>query len=122
MNNFIRLDPKAVFIITMGGILIALLGWHGATYGHGGKTHEDNTFTALKALQKATALYDKLLSDGKLDASWETQLADIAISARKRNGRDEIAVAFQRAEGSPAAVFIFFTAQGEYAGSNFSGQ
>lgn len=88
----------------------------------GGKAHENNTFTALQALQKATDLYDKLLSAGKMDPSWETQLADIAISTRQKDGHDEIVVAFHRAKGTPATVFIFFTAQGEYTGSNFSGQ
>lgn len=116
--HFLAAHKKVIY----SGILITMIGWHSASFGHGGKAHEDNSFTALQVLQKATDLYDQLLSDDKLDPSWETQLVDIAITTRQIGGRDEIVVAFHRAKGSPATVFIFFTAQGEYAGSNFSGQ
>ncbi len=122
MKNFNRHRGKSVYGFVFCSIFIALFGWYGACYAHGGKSHEDNPFTALQALQKATELYDQLLIDGKLDDSWETQLVDIAISDRQNNGKDEIVVSFRRAKGSPDKVFIFFTVQGEYAGSNFSGQ
>jgi len=89
-------------------------------FGHGGK-HSDK-FTQLQALQKATKLFDQLVTKGKLDQSWETGLENVAISKRKNKGNDEVVVSFQRKEGDPKAVFIFFNSNGKYVGSNFTGQ
>ncbi len=89
-------------------------------FGHGGK-HSDK-FTQLQALQKATKLFDQLVTKGKLDQSWETGLENVAISKRKNKGNDEVVVSFQRKEGDPKAVYIFFNSNGKYVGSNFTGQ
>jgi hypothetical protein len=89
-------------------------------FGHGGK-HSDK-FTQLQALQKATKLLDQLVTKGKLDQNWETGLENVAISKRKNNGKDEVVVSFQRQEGDPKAVYIFFDSNGKYTGSNFSGE
>ena len=88
-------------------------------FGHAGK-HADK-FTHLQALQKATKLFDQLVSKGKLDESWELGLQNVSISKRKNKGKDEVVVSFQREEGDPKAVYIFFGADGKYAGSNFTG-
>jgi hypothetical protein len=87
-------------------------------FGHGGK-HAAGEFTHLQALQKATEMYDRLIENGKLDQSWETTLMRVNVSNRNEM---EIVVSFQRAEGEPQSVYIFFTAKGEYAGSNFTGE
>ena len=89
-------------------------------FGHGGK-HSDK-FTQLQALQKATKLIDQLVAKGKLDGGWETDLQNVAISKRKNKGKDEVVVSFQRQEGDPKAVYIFFSPGGKYAGSNFTGE
>ena len=89
-------------------------------FGHGGK-HSDK-FTQLQALQKATKLFDQLVTKGKLDQSWETGLENVAISKRTNKGKDEVVVSFQRKDGDPKAVFIFFNSDGKYVGSNFTGQ
>jgi len=89
-------------------------------FGHGGK-HSDK-FTQLMALQKATKLFDQLITKGKLDQSWETGLKNVAISKRKNKGEDEVLVSFQRKEGDPKAVYIFFDSNGKYVGSNFTGK
>lgn len=91
-------------------------------YAHGGKKHGDNEFTAFKALQKATALYDRLIINGKLDETWETGLKSIDVNTRENNGMTETRVGFHRSEGTPGAVYIFFTADGNYSGSNFDGK
>ena len=90
--------------------------------GHGGKTHADDAFTPLKALQKATGLFDRLIVSGKIDESWETGLLTANITKRENEGRDEVVVSFKRSTGSPDTVYIFFTSDGKYAGSNFSGK
>lgn len=89
---------------------------------HGGKKHDGETFTALQALQKATELYDRLIINGKLDETWETDLEKAEVTAREVSGPKEYRVGFHRRAGSPAAVFIFFSAEGQYSGSNFDGQ
>lgn len=102
-------------LVLIAGIISATL-----VFGHGGK-HSDK-FTQLQALQKATKLYDQLIEKGKLNQSWETGLENVAISTRKHEGKDEVVVAFQRQEGDPIAVYIFFNSNGKYAGSNFTGE
>ena len=89
-------------------------------FGYGGK-HSDK-FTQLQALQKATKLFDQLVTKGKLDQSWETGIENVAISKRKNKGKDEVVVSFQRKEGDPKTVYIFFDSNGKYVGSNFTGQ
>lgn len=89
-------------------------------FGHGGK-HSDK-FTQLQALQNATKLLDQLVTKGKLDEGWETDLQNVAISKRKDKGKDKVVVSFQRQEGAPKAVYIFFNSDGKYAGSNFTGE
>ena len=88
---------------------------------HGGK-HAADEFTHLQALQKATEMYDRLIANGKLDQSWETKLIRVNVSNRQKGENKEIVVSFQRAEGEPQSVYIFFTAKGKYAGSNFTGE
>lgn len=91
-----------------------------AAFGHGGK-HADE-FTHLQALQKATQLYDKLISTKKLETSWETKLEKVTVSERQKGQKKEIVVVFYREKGDPAAVYIFFNAAGKYIGSNFTGE
>jgi hypothetical protein len=91
-----------------------------AAFGHGGK-HAD-TFTHLQALQKATQLYDKLISNKKLDQSWETNLKQVTVSNRQKGDKKEIVVVFHRGKGEPPAVYIFFNTAGKYTGSNFTGE
>ncbi|UCF91129.1 MAG: hypothetical protein JSW39_23090 [Desulfobacterales bacterium] len=103
-------------------LVLAVLTAATAVYSHGGKQHGGNAFTHLQALQKATELYDGLIAKGKLDESWEIHLAQVAVANRQHNNQEEVVVAFHRNQGNPPAVFIFFTADGKYAGSNFTGE
>lgn len=114
-NKKYRIWFYSIFIFT-------LLVFASPASGHGGKTHKDNSFTALQALQKASAMFDKLIVSNKLPESWETGLLKVEILIRKKNGKSEYVVAFHRAEGEPAAVYFFFTMEGKYSGSNFTGK
>ena len=105
-----------VAIIVIVGIVMTTVG----AFGHGGK--HSGTFTHLQALQKATLLFDKLISSGKLDQSWETGLEKATVSKRENGDKNEIVVEFHRVEGDPTAVYIFFDASGKYTGSNFTGE
>jgi len=100
---------------------LAILFASGQVHGHGGKKH-GSSFTALQALQKATELYDKLVVSGKLPDSWETDLKKVDILNRQKGDQREYVVSFKRSAGEPKTVYIFFTAEGEYSGSNFTGE
>ena len=92
-----------------------------AAFSHSGK-HTGGDFTHLQALQTATALYDKLIGNGKLDQTWETGLQKVTLSNRQNGDKKEVVVAFHRRGGDPGAVYIFLGADGKYAGSNFTGE
>lgn len=91
-------------------------------HSHGGKTHGEETFTALQALQKATQLYDRLIVSGKLPEEWETGLQTIRIVTLNSAEKPEYVVQFERAKGNPISVYFFFNQDGEYSGSNFTGK
>ena len=109
-----------VAAITVFFILFILSGI--PAFGHGPKGHETYEFNNLEALQKGLMLYNKLIEKGKLHESWEIGLADVQVYIRKKSEKDEIVVRFNRTEGEPKSVYIFFNANGEYSGSNFSGE
>ncbi len=64
----------------------------------------------------------ELVGSGKLGESWETDLANVEISNRRKVGYTEYVVSFRRSTGDPKTVYIFFTADGKYSGSNFTGK
>ena len=103
-------------------VAVGVSGVSALVYAHGGKGHGAGEFTHLEALKKATEIYDKLIESNKLDASWETDLERVTIAERRKDDATETVVTFQRKKGEPRSVFIFFTDQGRYAGSNFTGK
>jgi len=90
-------------------------------FSHGGK-HAPGEFTHLQALKKATELYDNLIEKEKLDQSWENTLFQVDVFKRGTDDKYEIVVSFERTEGDPKTVYIFFNASGKYVGSNFTGE
>ena len=79
-------------------------------------------FSALQAVQKAIPLYDRLIVSGKLPEDWETDLSLIQIDIRATEGDREYVIQFKRSAGAPDSVYFYFTRNGEYAGSNFTGK
>lgn len=106
----------AIFFISISFLVLASL-----AFSHGGK-HAPGEFTNLQALKKATELYDQLIENGKLDPTWEHTLSQVDVFKREAEDKNEIVVSFQRANGDPKTVYIFFNAGGRYAGSNFTGE
>jgi hypothetical protein len=116
-------NSKQLLIITIISTIIALsLTVSPAAFGHGGKQHKENEFTALSALQKATKLYSQLIAKGKLSENWEINLSNIEISTLNSNNTIEYMVSFAKSNGEPKEVFIFFDSNGNYNGSNFTGK
>ena len=93
-----------------------------ATLAHGGKGHDPGAFTPLTAIQKATEMFDQLISLKKLDDTWETQLIRIEVISRKISENQEFVVLYKRSSGNPDTVYFFFDITGKYTGSNFTGK
>jgi hypothetical protein len=74
------------------------------------------------AAKKGITLYDKLVAGGKLGETWETRLTEIKVFSRSRKNAKEFVVQFDRDQGDPQSVYIFFNEEGEYSGSNFTGK
>ena len=91
-------------------------------FAHGPKGHSAGTFTSFEAVKQGVKLYDKLLAAGKLDESWEIGLSNIIVLMREREGKKELVVKFTRSQGDPSSVYIFFSNEGQYSGSNFTGK
>ena len=107
--------------VVIGLLLIGFLISASLAYSHGGK-HAPGEFTHLQALKKATELYDQLIGKGKLDQSWENKLSQVDVFKRGTDDKYEIVVSFERTEGDPKTVYIFFSTSGKYVGSNFTGE
>jgi hypothetical protein len=122
MNN-VRISLGCSFLGSIAAVvaLFTILSVTGLVFAHGGKKHADS-FTALQALQEGTDLFNQLVGSGKLDESWETDLANVGITNRQKGGHTEYVVSFQRSTGDPKTVYIFFSADGKYSGSNFTGE
>ncbi len=122
MNRYSGNCPlsRAILITVILGTI--MLGSAAAVLGHGGKSHGGTGFSALQAVQKATGMYDRLITSGKLPEEWETGLERIIISDRQSGDQREYVVQFQRQAGKPNSVYFFFDQKGEYSGSNFSGE
>ena len=118
-SNVFSEVKKRYFVI--GFMILSMLISASVAFSHGGK-HAAGEFTHLQALKKAMGLYDQLIAKGKLDQTWERGLEKVEVSNRLKGGKEEVAVTFHRAEGEPKAVYIFFSAGGKYAGSNFTGE
>jgi hypothetical protein len=102
-------------------LLVLFLVLTSIAFSHGGK-HAPGEFTHLQALKKGTELYDQLIGKGKLDQSWENKLSQVDVFKRGTDDKYEIVVSFERTEGDPKTVYIFFNTSGKYVGSNFTGE
>jgi hypothetical protein len=122
MNSTIYIK-KALRKTGSGLVLItAILFMAVPAFGHGGKEHAEGSFTPLQALVKATKMYEQLVTANKLVETWETHLIKVEISTREHPDTKELVVSFSRSIGNSKTVYIFFSEDGEYIGSNFTGK
>lgn len=121
--NFTKYIKKEFRKTGSGLVLItAILFISVPAFGHGGKEHAEGSFTPLQALLKASKMYEQLITANKLEETWETHLVTIEISARGNSGNKELVVSFSRSIGNSKTVYIFFSEDGKYIGSNFTGK
>jgi hypothetical protein len=113
---------KHVYGIGLVILLLLLSGFmSGTSFSHGPKKHSEG-FTSLQAVKKGLNMFDRLIGQGKLGESWETDLDSIEVATRASGKQKEFVVKFNRAKGEPKSCFIFFSEKGEYKGSNFTGE
>jgi hypothetical protein len=122
MISWLKLDKIRIRILYQAFFCLLVVSWGIPIFGHGPKGHDDMEFTALMAAKKGVELYDSLVTSGKLDESWETELTDISVLIRNNKIKKENIVEFKRSNGNPRSIYIFFTEKGEYNGSNFTGE
>lgn len=84
-------------------------------------TPGQDKFTPFMATLLAIRHYDDLIDSKKLSSEWDTDLKAIKVSTRKILNILEYVVEFERTKGEPGSFFIFFTHDGLYSGSNFTG-
>jgi hypothetical protein len=108
------------FAPLLAALVVGLFAFSAAA--HGPKGHGGQSFTALAAAKKGITLYDKLVADGKIGETWETRLTAIKVFVRGTENTKEFVVQFDRDLGDPQSVYIFFDQNGEYSGSNFTGE
>jgi hypothetical protein len=113
-----RFYQRPAFLI---GLLAAFLLPTVSLHAHGGKQHGAVEFTHLEAVRKATDLFEKLIATKKIDSDWEVNLEQVRVFDRRKGDKTELGVSFTRSTGDPKVLYIFFTSQGEYTGSNFTG-
>lgn len=122
MRHLITRNIRAAgFFLIVVVLLLSFLTVQPA-HSHGGKTHGEEAFTALQAVQKATQLYDRLIVSGKLSEGWETKLKNIAVSIRNTDNKREYVVQFEITQEEQSSVYFFFDQDGAYSGSNFTGK
>lgn len=120
MSNYLKNAPKYFFTLIV--FLLAFYISVPLVSAHGPKGHGDAEFNALEAVKKGITLYDKLVASGKLNEPWETDLTNIEVFPQQNGKKSEIVVKFSRAKGEPQSVYIFFTENGDYSASNFTGK
>ena len=113
---------KFNYVVCLLGMIIIVTAIATPALSHGPKGHSEGIFTVFQAVKKSVALYDKLVVSGKMAESWETDLVTIEVTNRGAESKKEFVVKFIRSTSDPRAVFIFFSGNGEYKGSNFTGK
>jgi len=120
MSSYQEKIKRQAAIMIASSFAIWVLASTTPVFAHGGKPHSE-AFTALQAVQKATELYDRLIRAQKLPEEWETGLSSIHVSTRQAENKPEFVVQFKRIKDEPNSVYFFFNREGEYSGSNFTG-
>ncbi len=124
-------SSKGSFILAHGlGISIVLLSgtWTGTpafASGSGvGHSHSKSPATKDEVTETAKKVRDKLISDGKIDASWK-DIAPESTEPKDFGKKKEWVVSFKDAKATDKAketLYLFFSETGNYLAVNFTGK
>lgn len=119
MNNLIKV-PLLVLMFLFGQTVFAGPGG-GHSHDHG---HLHGPISSEQAVKKATKHVQKLVKKGKIDASW-SGVASKSVEEKSFGHGPEWVVTFEnKAAEDPEkqTLYVFYTINGKYLASNFSGQ
>lgn len=89
--------------------------------GHG---HSHGPITSDRAVEKATKHVEKLVQNGKIDASWSGATSK-SVEEKSFGHGPEWVVAFENKaieDPEKQTLYVFYTLNGKYLASNFTGQ
>lgn len=116
MTHLIKL-PLLLLIFLFGQATLAGPG-HGHSHDHHGP------ITSEQAITKASLQIKKLVSNGKIDASWADVTSNSAEKKSFGHGPEWVVTFENKAVEDPSKqiLYVFYTINGEYLASNFTGQ
>lgn len=119
MNYLIRVSLFVVILLFGQAALAGPGGGHSHDHGHA-----SDPITSEQAVKKASKHVQKLVKKGKIDASWSGVMAK-SVEEKTYGHGPEWVVAFQNKSievPEKQTLYIFYTINGKYLASNFTGQ
>lgn len=119
MNYLIRV-PLLVLMFLFDQTALAGSGT-GHSHDHG---HHHGPIISEQAVKKATKHVQKLVKKGKLDASW-SEVASKSVEEKSYGHGPEWVVTFENKaieDPEKQTLYVFYTINGKYLASNFTGQ
>ncbi|MFV1873863.1 MAG: DUF6488 family protein [Oleiphilus sp.] len=119
MKYFISV-PLIIMMFLFGQTALAGPG-SGHSHGH---EHHQGPITSEQALKKAKKHIQKLIKKGTLDASWSS-VSSKSVEEKSFGHGPEWVVTFENKaieDSEKQTLFIFYTINGKYLASNFTGQ
>jgi hypothetical protein len=119
MNNLIKV-PLLVLMFLFGQTVFAGPGG-GHSHDHG---HHHGPISSEQAVKKATKHVQKLVKTGKIDSSW-SGVSSKSVEEKSYGHGPEWVVTFENKsieDPEKQTLYVFYTINGKYLASNFTGQ
>lgn len=114
---------KLIAIITLPALIFSTQLWAGGSHADG-HSHSHGPISSETAISKAKAKVSALSKSGKLDSSWNS-VKDIQASKKDFGKGMEWVVSFknpQISDNKKQTLYVFFTLNGRYLATNYTGQ
>lgn len=112
--------PLIIVMFLLGQTALA-----GPGSGHShGNSHDHGPITSDQAVKKATKHVQKLVKKGKIDASW-LEVTSKSVEEKSFGHGPEWVVTFENKaieDPEKQSLYVFYTLNGKYLASNFTGQ
>lgn len=118
---------KFAIILTLPIMIFSTQLWAGGSgnHSHGdGHSHSHGPVTQEAAINKAKAKVSALVKSGKLDASWSSVQAFKATKKDFGKGMEWVVSLHnpQISDAKQQTLYVFFTLNGRYLATNYTGQ
>ena len=111
----------ATLFICTGLFATPALAGSGHEHGHG---HSHGPVNAHTAANRAAIVVNKLVEDGKVDASWRG-IKPTSVEQKTYEGQKEWVITFKNdkvKDKSKQTLYLFFSLDGNYIAANYTGQ